>query len=362
MTEVKVNFPGFLVEQNRNGSPRYRVRAEGQKGRKITIPVGPDDPDFANHYYAARSGETWHPSAPQSVERSLDWAKDRYLSFLEKMLSAGQGSKATLRQRRSILTRVCDHLDSEGDRYGDFDVEAPTSAFLEVRDAWADRPGAADNMIKTVKAMYAWLIERGMVKINPAAGIAPINTSPKGGAIPWTAADLKRFKDAYPKGTTQFLWLTLQAFTTCRIGDAIWLGRDQETTRKGQIYLEWQPRKKGSSFVSLPMLPPLFEATRTVKVVGPAYILGKRGRPYKTAESLRNQVRKWCDDAGLPDRSSHGIRKAMADLMAESGATQHQIMAVMSHTQAKTSEIYTKGVRRRILAEDGIRAIAALKW
>ena len=66
--------------------------------------------------------------------------------------------------------------------------------------------------------------------------------------------------------------------------------------------------------------------------------------------------------AGLPGRSSHGIRKAMAEMMAEAGCTQHQIMAVMAHTQAKTSEVYTKGAARKVLAADGIAALAGLEW
>ena len=51
-----VNLPGLLRERNRNGTPRWRVRVEGDKARRITLPVGPDDPDFRNHYEAARAG------------------------------------------------------------------------------------------------------------------------------------------------------------------------------------------------------------------------------------------------------------------------------------------------------------------
>ena len=79
-------------------------------------------------------------------------------------------------------------------------------------------------------------------------------------------------------------------------------------------------------------------------------------------EALRRMVQLWCAQAGLADRSSHGIRKAVAEMMAEAGASQHQIMAVMAHTQAKTSEIYTKGAARRILAADGMQALSALDW
>lgn len=359
---MRVNFPGFLTERNRNGSPRYRVRVENNNSRKLTIPVGPLHPDFPNHYYAARMGEIWNPVSVEAVERSLDWLTDRYLKFLSKMVDAGQMSPATLKQRRSILSRMCDFQDRDGTRYGDCDLDAPTRAFVELRDTWAEHPGAADNLIKSIRALYKWAIERGEIAQNPAAGIAPINRNPKGGAEPWTAQDLLRFKEAHPKGTTAHLWLTLQAFTACRIGDAVWLGRDQETTRNGRTWLDWQPRKKGSAPVSMPMMQPLFDATRESKIIGPAYILNDKGRPFASTEALRVRVQRWCKEADIPGKSSHGVRKAVAELMAESGCTQHQIMAVMSHTQAKTSEVYTKGAERRILASDGIQALANLEW
>ena len=362
VNRVRIDFPGLLIERNRNGSPRHRVRVEGDKRRRITIPVSPEHSDFPHFYYAARIGEIWTPARSKVAEHSLDWLVGRYLEFLRKMVEAGQMSAATLKQRRSVLARLCDFLDHEGIRYGDCDMDAPTTAFVEIRDSWANRPGAADNLIKSIRAVYSWAIERDEISHNPAAGIAPINRNPKGGAKPWTPADLKAFKDTHPEGTTAYLWLTLQAFTACRIGDAIWLGRDQEVTHNGQTWLEWQPRKKGSAPVSIPMLPTLFKATRAAKIVGPTYILNEKGKPFASTEALRVRVQRWCIAAGLSGRSSHGVRKAVAELMAESGCSQHQIMAVMAHTEARTSEIYTKGVQRRLLAADGIQALAALDW
>lgn len=362
MNDLRVDLPGLLIERHRNGATRYRVRVEGERTRRIHIPVDPTHPDFPHHYHAARAGQTWAPDKPVVIDRSLDWLCRRYLAFLEAMVDAGQRSPATLKQRRSVLTRLCDHLDQDGDRYGASDMDAPASAFVAVRDAWARTPGAADNLIKSIRAVYKWAMERDEIGHNPAAGIAAINLAPKGGAVPWTPADLKMFRDHHPPGTTAHLWLTLQAFTACRIGDALWIGRDQEVTRGGVTWLEWQPRKKGSAFVSIPMLPPLHRATRTATVVGPAYVLNDNGRRFASVEALRVRVRRWCDAAGLPGRSSHGIRKAMAETMAQAGCSQHQIMAVMAHTQAKTSEIYTKGVERRILADAGMRGLAGLEW
>lgn len=362
VTGMRVDLPGLLIERHRNGSLRYRVRVEGRKGLRIHIPVAPDHPDFSHHYLAARAGEVWAPATPKAADRSLDWLCGRYLAFLADMVSAGQMSADTLRQRRSVLTRLCDHLDEDGTRYGDCDMNAPASAFVRVRDAWAAHPGAADNLIKSVRAVYRWAMERGEIAHNPAAGITAINRNPKGGAIPWTPDDLARFKQTHPAGTTAHLWLTLQAFTACRIGDALWLGRDQEISRDGVTWLEWQPRKRGSAPVAIPILPPLWEATRAAKVVGKAYILNDNGKPFASVEALRVRVQRWCTAAGIPGRSSHGIRKAMGNAMAEAGCTQHQIMAVMAHTQARTSEVYTRDVQRQVLAADAMRLLGGFKW
>lgn len=360
---MQIKLAGLVVDKTPSGAIRYRVRQEGNKAKRTTLPVDPSHPDFLHHYYAARAGSSWVPDVPTpTVEHSLDWLVGRYMNFLSSMVDAGQMSAATLKQRRSILTRLCDFTDPDGARYGDFDMDAPTAAFIAVRDAWASKPGAADNLIKTIRAVYTWSMERGEIAHNPAAGIGAINRNPKGGATPWTAADLRAFKAAHPKGTTAHLWLTIQAFTACRIGDALWIGRQQEKTINGQLWLEFQPRKKGSAFVSIPMLPPLVEATRASNVVGPSYILNDKGLPFTSVEALRVRVQRWCKAAGLDNRSSHGVRKAMAELMAEAGSSQHQIMAVMSHTQARTSEVYTKGVQRRGLAADGMQSLAALDW
>lgn len=360
VTAMRVDLPGLLIEKHRNGSPRIRVRAAHDKTLRTHVPVPLDHPDFLHHYRAARAGKTLDASTPID-SRTLDGLAARYLTNLAKMVQAGQASPATLKQRRSVLNRVCDMKDGDGDRYGSLDFDMPPQAFVQVRDAWAHVPGAADNMIKTVRALYAFAIERQAIDQNPAAGIRFIN-KPKGGAKPWTLADLKRFRDVHPKGTTAHLWLTLQAFAACRIGDAAVLGRRHEVQRGGVTYLEWQPGKKGSAFVSIPMLPPLVEAVRAVPVIGPTYVLNDNGQPFASTEALRVRVQRWITAAGLVDRSSHGIRKAIGDFLAEAGCTQHQIMAVMAHTQAKTSEIYTKGVNRRVLADTAMLAMGAMEW
>jgi integrase len=289
------------------------------------------------------------------------WLVDGYLAYLQKRIDAGLNSPATLRQRRSLLLRFCAMTDDDGDAYGSLSMDIPPAALVKARDAWMDRPAEADNLMKAIRAMFVWAVDTGAAAVNPGKGVGRIHRS-GGGAVPWTAADLRKFRDHHPVGTTAHAWLTLTMFVACRIGDSYQLGRRHEVDRAGQLWLCWQPQKKGSAFVEVPMLPPLIKALRALKVEGAAYLLTSHGRPFASKDVLGNSVRTWCDAAGLPDRSSHGVRKAMAELLAEAGCSQHQIMAILSHTQAKTSEIYTMGAQRRILAADAMQAIAGIEW
>jgi len=53
---LRNNFPGLMIEKTPAGTPRYRVRVDGQAAAKITIPCGPQHRDFIWHYSAARAG------------------------------------------------------------------------------------------------------------------------------------------------------------------------------------------------------------------------------------------------------------------------------------------------------------------
>lgn len=151
-------------------------------------------------------------------------------------------------------------------------------------------------------------------------------------------------------------------FTACRIGDAVQLGRGHEHDRDGITTLRWQPAKKGSAPVEIPILPPLYKATRASKVQGATYLLNSKGKPFSSPDTLGQMFKRWCLAADLPKRSSHGIRKAAGHLLAQEGCTQYQIMCIHGHTQAQTSEVYTKGVERWRLAKEAMDSLANMEW
>lgn len=357
---MKVDLPGLLREKLPSGNFRFRVRVERRKTQRVRLHLEPGDPDFMEHYQAARRGIEMPPPVkgskarePQNLRGSMNWLTGEYLGWLGQQVSAGQYSEATLKQRKSQFRHLMP--------VAEYSLDIPQAELLKLRDEMAKTPGAADNFIKSVRAMYAWAVERQICDVNPATGIGKLLKTHTG-AKPWTINDLQRYRNTHAPGTMAHLALTVFMFTACRISDVICLGRENEFERAGVRGLGWQPHKKGSAFVEIPMLPPLYRATRTSNIVGPTYLLTEKGIPFASPESFRNRFRKWCDAAELTHLSSHGIRKAAGHLLAQNGCSQHEIMAIHGHTEAKTSEIYTRGVERWKLAGNAMRTLEGMEW
>lgn len=364
---LKINLPGLLCERLPSGASRWRVRVERNPGKRIPLAVTPDHPEFMEIYRAARAGVALAPQAPavdRAIRHSVAWLTHAYLDHLAAMVRAGQASPATLKQRRHFMARLRDHTvqtgRAKGSTLGEMHMDMPQAELVAFRDHFAATSGSADKMISAIRSMYRWAMERGMTKVNPATGIGNIHRS-MGGATPWTAADLRQFAEHHPSGTMPRLALLLFIFTAARVSDAVVLGRRHESTVDGITWLSWDAKKKDALPVAIPLLPALAAEIRAQKVAGATYLLSAHGQPYASTDSFRNRFKAWCIAAGLPDRSPHGIRKAAGHLLAEFGATQHQIMVIHGHARAETSEIYTRGVARTQLARDAMAKLALFK-
>lgn len=363
---MKVRFPGLLREPMPSGNFRYRVRVAGDPKKRVRLNVDPSHPDFSEHYHAARLGlETPAPDDVRpAVRGSLAWLVDQYLTALGEQVASGLRDHKTLKKRQGLLKRLCDEAlpnDERGRRFGQMSMQIPAAELFKLRDRMSRTPAAADSMIEAVSVMYKWAADDGRKIENTAAGVRRIDKG-RGGAAAWTVDEIKHFWRVHPLDTTAGLCMALFVFTTCRISDAVWLGRKQEFTLQGIRGLGWQPRKKGSKFVRIPMMPQLVEATRAQTVQGKTYLLTDYGKPFASADSLGTKFRKWCDAAGLYHLSSHGIRKAGGHILAEGGCSQYMIMSIQGHAEARTSEVYTAGVERWNLAVEGMKVIGNVEW
>lgn len=348
---MKVDYPGLLVEPLPSGNTRYRVRPEGERKKRIRIHCGPGHDDFQRQYLAARRGEKPEPlkvASDYAKPRSIAWLVSTYLEYLEARVKAGTTSHKTLKKKRNLLNRLLARPDKK--------MLIPQEKLIQMQDDMGATPAQADAFIEAVAVMYDWAIERKHIGTNPARGIKSVYE--KGdGATPWKAADVRAFYKIHAAGTKAHVAMSVLLWTGCRIEDLTILGRAHECVLDGIEALRWQPLKKGSSEVTMPLLPPLKAATRVPKIQGATYVLGRGGKPFSSGDSMSAMFKRWCKDAGLGHLSAHGVRKGLAELLAELGCSQYEIMAILGHSEAKTSEVYTRRVERWKLAKTAVEKI-----
>jgi integrase len=348
---MKVDYPGLLVERLPSGNRRYRVRMEGDPSRRIRIHCGPDHEDFQRQYLAARRGETPEPlktAIDYAKPRSIAWLVHSYLAHLDARVQAGMASAKTVKKKRNLLGRLLKSPDKV--------MVIPRDKILAMQDAMIATPAQADAFVEALGVMYDWAIERGHLSSNPARGIPRIYVKGSG-AQPWKAADVRAYLAHHPLGSKAHVAMSVLLWTGCRVEDLTHLGRRHECVLDGIEALRWTPLKKGSSEVTIPLLAPLRDATRAPKVQGETYVLGRGGQPFASGDSMSAMVKRWCRAAGLPHLSAHGVRKGLAEILAEAGCSQYEIMAILGHSEAKTSEVYTRRVERWKLANSALNRL-----
>ncbi|MCC5967754.1 MAG: tyrosine-type recombinase/integrase [Natronohydrobacter sp.] len=83
------------------------------------------------------------------------------------------------------------------------------------------------------------------------------------------------------------------------------------------------------------------------------FLMTEYGKPF-SVNGFGNWMRKRCDEAGLPNCTSHGLRKACARRLAEVGCSNQEIKAITGHeTEAEVTR-YTKAADQKIMAKNAM--------
>ena len=321
----------YLVrDKGPDGVIRWYVRVPGRKKVRLLSP--PDTPEFDKEYWVAR-GEDAKPQTRVAIH-SLEWLIKQYFASA----TFTQSSTATQTQRKSILGRIA---KENGDR----PYKTLTSqAVREGRDKRAATPGAANNMLKAVKALYKWAKDAGHVDHNPAAGVERLKMEVSTW-VPWSPEQQKQYEEFHPIGTVARTAFALARYGGYRRSDAVRIGRQH---RRGDE-LTIAQKKTGHTFTVV-MGFELQEALDAAQSDHLHYLVNAYGRPYSD-KGFGARFKQWVKAAGLPDYLSyHGLRKSRGVDLAENGATQEEIAAALGQTSVKTTAIYTKGADQKRLA------------
>jgi integrase len=177
----------------------------------------------------------------------------------------------------------------------------------------------------------------------------------------WTVDEALRFEAHHPVGTKPRLAFALMLYLGVRRSDAARIGPkhvkgDLQAVAAHQAgvtasirFVPRKTRKKKSEPSEKPILPVLAEVLVASKVGEFTFLITKDGKPYTDA-GLGNAMRDWCDEAGLPECTAHGLRKVGAALAAESGATDRELMALFDWSSQQQANTYTAAASRKRLA------------
>ena len=337
---TKLKFLKTWVDR-KTGIPYARFRRQGMVEISLPGPIG--SPEFFAAYFAALNGGTPLAAAPgmigaaRSVAGSVRAAVAQYLASEDatgfKRLGAG-----TQRQRRGMLERF-------REQHGDKPLALMHAAFI--KKAMAEMtPHVAANWLKTLRHLMAFAVAHGLCENDPTAGIKAPKTPKTGGHSMWTEAQITQFEAHHPIGSKARLAFALLIHTGQRRSDVIRMGRQH--IKNNALTITQAKATGGRKFgitVKIPVHPKLATIIEATPSEHLTFLTTQAGKPY-IGEHFSNQFRAWCNQAGLPDVSSHGLRKACCRRLVEAGCTPHEIAAITGHVTLREIERYTEEYNR----------------
>ena len=325
-------------EPDRHGNVRVYYR---RAGRRVRMRSGPGTPEFFDEYRRIAGAKPTPAPSRSADARSFTYLCQQYYRSAEfKRL-----------QRKSVRRRLLDEISIQHGALPYSEMKARN--IRQLRDARADAPGTANEIVKALRQVFAWAKENELVDTNPARDVPylpPIN--PDGFHV-WTAAEIEQYQATHPVGTKARLALDLLRYTGVRRSDVVKLGRQME--RGGILHFtETKGRDHRIKHRDIPIIPALRHSIDATPSGHMAYLVTAFGKPF-TRNGFGNWFKKQCRAAGLEHCSAHGIRKADATEAAEGGATEHELMALFGWDSPKQAALYTKKANRQKLTARAIR-------
>lgn len=334
---MKIKIKHLDVSKDRKGNPRLYYRNRNQNGKRIRLrgPVG--SPEFWEDYTTASKTYATHPPPDKSSVIRKDTFRMLVVEYY-KSARYWQLKESTKRVRRGILDRFCEKHGHR--RYS----QLLPSHLVRIRNEMADRPEAANGLIKALRQVFKSAIEVAIVDNNPAAKVELLESNNPDGFHSWSEPEIAQFEATHPIGSKARLALALFLYTGQRRSDVVRMGRQH--VRDGWINIR---QDKTGKLVNIPILNQLQLVLDSTPTGDLSFLATEFNKPF-TSNGFGNKMRNWCNEAGLPQCSSHGLRKAMATRLAELGFSTHEIMAIGGWDTLKEVERYTKHANRKLLA------------
>lgn len=334
-------LPKYVSEfQDRHGKMRVRFRRKGQKDYYFSSV--PWTPAFNAEYKACLAKEAAPALAP-----GADRVK---AGTFNALIVAYYGSAEFRGRKASTQATYRNMIERFRKTYGDLPVAGFQRQHIkQLHGSMSETPAAADNLLDRLKALMALAVDIGMRPDNPTFKMKGYGQR-SDGFHTWTEDEIAAFEKRHPIGTKARLALALMLYTGQRRSDAVTMGRQHIDGGKIKVR-----QIKTNARLAIPMHPTLRQVIDQTPRENLTFLVTAYGQPF-TAAGFGNWFRERCDEAGLPQCSAHGLRKAAARRLAEARCTNQMIKAITGHRTDSEVSRYTADADQELLAEQAMEA------
>lgn len=336
MTQLKLKY--VQAFRDRHGKQRFYFRKPGEK--RTALPGLPGSAEFMEAYQAALSG-----IAPEVTSRAKTGTFDSLISAYYSSADFRTLSASTQATYRGII-------EGFRDKHGDKRVASIEGHHIRALiDGKADTPSAANNLLRMLRMLMRFAMERGLRRDDPTSNIRKVRIRTTG-FHSWTDDEIAQFEAKHALGTRARLAMALLLYTAQRRSDVVTMGRQH--VREGMIAVTQQKTKTPLRIPIHPELARVLDASGTANMT---YLVTAYGKPF-TPPGFTNWFRDMVKEAGLSDHCSpHGLRKAASRRLAEAGCTANQIMSITGHKSLKEVVVYTAAASQEHLAKSAMATI-----
>jgi integrase len=329
---------GFI---DRHGKPRFYFRRPSFK--RLALPGLPWSPEFMAAYQQALAGQPLQIGSARTKPGTVRALAVSYFNSPDFRLLR-PSSQAIY---RGIIDRFCT-------QYGDNRIaNLRREHVVKLIATWAERPGAANNLRKVLRAMMRHAVEIGLRTDDPTRDLRAIRVK-SDGFHSWNDDEIAQFEKRHPTGTPARLALALLLYTGQRRSDVVRMG--PQHIRNGILAVRQQ---KTQVELAIPVHSTLAAVITETPTYHLTFLTNQYGRPF-TAGYFGQWFREQCDMVGLRHCSAHGLRKAAARRLAEAGCTAHEIAAITGHATLKEVARYSEAADRKHLAQSAMAKVRTL--
>jgi integrase len=331
------------VFKKKNGKVYFYFR---RHGKRTALSGAYNSPEFLQAYWALRRGGA--PKVEVGADRTKPGTVNAAIVALYKHHSFTKNKPITQQTDRNIL-------EAFRRLHGDKRIALLQQHHIEAMiGEKAGKPSAQRNLLRVMRVLLDVAVKQHMRRDNPARGIKlePIKTS---GYHSWSEAELRQYEARHPVGTKAHLALDLLLYTAERRKDVVALGPAH--MRNGRfIYTA----SKNDAELDIPVAEPLAATIAATPMIGvKTFLVTEYGKPF-TPNGFGNKMRDWCDQAGLPQCSAHGLRKAFLRRMAEAGCSEDYIASISGHRDYREIRKYVQAANKAKMATDGMARTLAM--